>query len=88
MRKIKEEIKKIKGEARKAKIKTKEAKKRAKRLKKERIKKGTSNDKVSTERLTNLIVGHKEAWGIISEDMINLKEEELNNYETKKTGKR
>lgn len=47
------------------------------KIKTERIRIGKSKERVSTEKLTNLIVKHKEAWALISKDLINLKEEEL-----------
>lgn len=47
------------------------------RIKTERIKKGKSKDKISTEKITNLIVRHNDSWGDISKDIINLEEEEL-----------
>ena len=47
------------------------------RVQLERIKRGKSKDKVSVEKLTNLMVRHKEAWGIITNDLITLKEEEI-----------
>ena len=47
------------------------------RIQLERIKKGLSKDRVSTEKLTNLMVRHKEAWNIIANDLITLTKEEI-----------
>lgn len=44
-----------------------------------RIKKETSKDKISMEKITNLIIKHK-SWKEINTDLINIKEEEIINY--------
>lgn len=45
----------------------------------QRIVNGTSKDKISTERVTNMIIRHK-FWKEIVSDLINAKEEEIINY--------
>ena len=47
------------------------------RIKLERIKNGKSDNKLSTEKLTNVIVRHKEGWKQIVQDLIDLPEEDL-----------
>lgn len=47
------------------------------RIKDERLRNGKSKDRVSTERITNLIVRHKESWNSIAKDIINAEEGEL-----------
>lgn len=46
------------------------------RIKKERIIKGKLKDIISTEKLTELIIRHKD-WEKVSKDLIELSEEEL-----------
>lgn len=48
------------------------------KIKDQRLLKGKSKERMSTEKITNLIVRHKEAWDIIYKDLINLEEEEIN----------
>lgn len=45
-----------------------------------RLRNGKSKDRISMEKITNVIVRHKEAWGKISKDIIEAEEEEINNY--------
>lgn len=46
-------------------------------IKTQRIKRGTSKEKLSSEKLTNLIVRHTGGWKIMKEDLINATEEEI-----------
>lgn len=45
-----------------------------------RLRNGKSKNRVSMEKITNMIVSHKEAWEIITKDIIQAEEEEINNY--------
>ncbi len=45
-----------------------------------RIKNGKTKEKTSIEKITNMIVRHTEAWGKISNDIINAEEEEVRKY--------
>lgn len=47
------------------------------RIKKERLLNNKSNKIVSTEKITNLIVRHKESWEIIFNDIINIEDKDL-----------
>jgi len=49
------------------------------RIKDNRLKIGTSKDRISTEKLTNMLVRHK-LFSIIALDIINSPEEEINKY--------
>lgn len=50
------------------------------RIKDARLRNGKSTERVSTEKITNLIVKHNEAWERISKDIINAEEEEINEH--------
>jgi hypothetical protein len=45
----------------------------------QRIVEGTSKDKVSMEKITNMIIKHN-FWKAIYQDIVHAKEEEINNY--------
>lgn len=44
-----------------------------------RLKAGTSKDRVSVEKITNMIIKHK-FWKSLSQDLVNAKAEEINHY--------
>ena len=48
-------------------------------IKDERLKNGNSKERVSTEKITNLIIKH-DSWGYIRQDLIEAPEEEINQY--------
>lgn len=48
-------------------------------IKDERLKNGKSKERVSTEKITNLITRHK-LWPEISKEIIEIKESEVNKY--------
>jgi hypothetical protein len=50
------------------------------KIKDARLKNGKSKERPSTEKITNLIVRHKESWKYISNDIINAEEEDVNRY--------
>lgn len=49
-------------------------------IKDARLRNGKSRDRLATEKITNMIVRHKEAWKVISNDLINADEEEINKF--------
>lgn len=49
------------------------------RIKDQRLRNGKSKDRVSTEKITNLIVAHK-GWSTLAEEIIELSEEEVNKH--------
>ena len=50
------------------------------KIKDQRLKNGRDKERISTERVTNLIVRHKEGWDIIANDIINADEKEVKRY--------
>lgn len=45
-----------------------------------RLRNGKSKDRISMEKITNMIVRHKESWEKISKDIIEAETGEINNY--------
>ena len=50
------------------------------KIKDARLRNGKSKDRISTEKVTNLIVKHKKAWDVIEKDIINATEEEVEEH--------
>lgn len=50
------------------------------KIKDARLRSGKSKDRPSTEKITNMVVRHKDSWGDIAKDIIEASEEELNKY--------
>ena len=48
-------------------------------IKDARLRKGSDHDRLSTEKISNLIVKHK-SWAVISEDIINATKEEIEKH--------
>lgn len=49
------------------------------KIKDKRLRNGNSRDRISTEKVTNLIIRHK-SWPEISEEIIKLSEKEVDEY--------
>lgn len=48
-------------------------------IKDQRLRSGTSKERLSTEKITNTITAHK-LWKQIKEDTVSISEEEINKY--------
>lgn len=49
-------------------------------IKNQKLKNGTSKDRVSTEKITNLVVRHKKSWSLIKKDIIKIQESEVEEF--------